>query len=284
MKRMFLFGATNMAVIAVLSVVLRILGVDEMLGSNLTNLLVFSFAVGMVGSLISLFMSKNVALRSTGAKVISQPSNETEEWLVSAVTRFANDAGIGMPDVAIYPSDDINAFATGAKKNDALVAVSTGLLRNMTKGEVEGVLAHEVAHIANGDMVTLTLLQGVLNTFVIFFARLIGQVIDRDGRGFGYFVSYMIAQTVLGFFAELIKGWFSRHREYRADAGGAKLAGKQNMISALERLQSMKTPSELPKQMAAMGISGLVPKSWRKLFSTHPPLEKRIASLQDSLG
>jgi heat shock protein HtpX len=280
MKRLILFGATNMAVIFVLTIILRLFGIDEMLGDNLARTLVFSFAVGMVGSFISLFMSKSVALKSTGARVIESPSNPTEVWLLESVQRFAQEAGIKMPDVAIYAADDLNAFATGAKKNDALVAVSTGLLRNMTKSEVEGVLAHEVAHIANGDMITMTLLQGVLNTFVIFFARLIGQMIDRDGRGIGYFATYMIAQTVLGFFAEIIKSWFSRHREFRADAGGAALAGNSNMVTALQRLQSVHTPTALPKQMQAMGISGLVPKSWRKLFATHPPLEVRIAALQ----
>ena len=280
MKRFILFGATNMAVIFVLTIILRVLGIDEMLGDNLTRTLVFSFAVGMVGAFISLFMSKSAALKSTGAKVISQPSNETEVWLLESVQRFAQESGIKMPDVAIYSSNDVNAFATGAKKNDALVAVSTGLLQSMTRGEVEGVLAHEVAHIANGDMITMTLLQGILNTFVIFFARLIGQMIDRNGRGPGYFISYMIAQTVLGFFAEIIKSWFSRHREFRADAGSASLSGEANMIAALQKLQRVHQPSELPKQMSAMGITGLVPKSWRKLFATHPPLEQRIAALQ----
>lgn len=280
MKRMLLFGATNMAVIFVLSIVLRVLGIDKMLGTGMTSLLVFSFALGMVGSLISLFMSKSAALKSTGAKVITQPSNETEEWLVRSVKEFAEKSGIGMPDVAIYQSNDVNAFATGAKKNDSLVAVSTGLLNTMTRAEVEGVLAHEVAHIANGDMVTMTLLQGILNTFVIFFSRLIGQMVDRDGRGIAYFLTYMFMQSVLGFFASIIAGWFSRHREYRADAGSAELAGQQNMVAALQRLQNVHKPSALPKQMQAMGISGLVPKSWKKLFSTHPPLEKRIAALQ----
>lgn len=283
MKRWLLFGATNMAVIAVLSVVLRILGVDQMLGSDLTNLLVFSFALGMVGSIISLFMSKSMALRSTGAKVISQPSNDTEAWLVGAVQRFAQESGIGMPDVAIYQSNDVNAFATGAKKNDALVAVSTGLLQNMSKAEVEGVLAHEVAHVANGDMVTMTLLQGVMNTFVIFFARILASAIDRDGRGFGYFIGYMVAQAVLGFLASIITSWFSRQREFRADAGGAAMSGQGNMVGALKRLQNIHQPSALPKNMQAMGISGLVPKSWRKLFSTHPPLEQRIAALEKNL-
>ena len=252
MKRMILFGATNMAVIAVLSIVLRLLGVDQMLGSGMTQLLVFSFALGMVGSIISLFMSKGSALKSTGAKVISEPSNETEAWLVRTVEDFARESGIGMPDVAIYNSS-----------------------------EVEGVLAHEVAHIANGDMITMTLLQGVVNTFVIFFARLIGQVVSQGKRGFAYFIAYMVAQTVLGFFASMITSWFSRHREYRADAGAAELAGEQKMVAALERLQSNSQPASLPKEMQAMGISGLVPKNWKKLFSTHPPLEQRIAALQE---
>jgi len=282
MLRWILFGATNMAVIAVLSIILRIFGIDQMIGTELTSLLVFSFAIGMVGSLISLMMSKSMALKSTGAKVITQPSNETEAWLVNTVQRFAEQSGIGMPDVAIYPANDINAFATGAKKNSALVAVSTGLLQNMQKSEVEAVLAHEVAHVANGDMVTMTLLQGIMNTFVIFFARILASAIDRDGRGFGYFIGYMVAQAVFGLLASVITSWFSRHREYRADEGGASLAGKQNMISALARLQQIHQPSDLPKNMQAMGISGLVPRSWRKLFSTHPPLEHRISTLERS--
>ena len=281
MKRMILFGATNMAVIAVLSIVLRLLGVDQMLGSGMTQLLVFSFALGMVGSIISLFMSKGSALKSTGAKVITQPANETEAWLVRTVEDFARESGIGMPDVAIYNSADVNAFATGAKKNDALVAVSTGLLQSMSRAEVEGVLAHEVAHIANGDMITMTLLQGVVNTFVIFFARLVGQVVSGGKRGIAYFATYMIAQFVFGFFASMITSWFSRHREYRADAGAAKLAGGHKMVAALERLKSNSQPANLPKEMQAMGISGLVPKNWKKLFSTHPPLEQRIAALQE---
>ncbi|MBT8142796.1 MAG: protease HtpX [Gammaproteobacteria bacterium] len=282
MKRFLLFGATNMAVIFVLTIMLRILGVDQYLGTDMTNILVFSFAVGMVGAFISLFMSKSSALRSTGAKVITTPSNDVEAWLVSSVQRFANESGIKMPDVAIYESSDVNAFATGAKKNDALVAVSTGLLQNMDRQSVEGVLAHEVAHVANGDMVTMTLLQGILNTFVIFVARMIGQMVDGNrGRGIGYFVTYMIAQTVLGFFAEIIKSWFSRQREFRADAGAASMAGRGHMIGALQRLQQVHQPAALPKQMQAMGISGLVPKNWRKLFSTHPPLEERIARLQN---
>lgn len=280
MKRFILFGATNMAVIAVLSVILRVLGIDQMLGSQMTNLLIYSFVLGMVGSLISLFMSKGQALRATGAKVITQASNNTEVWLLGAVQKFSNEAGIGMPDVAIYPSDDVNAFATGAKKNEALVAVSTGLLQNMSRAEVEGVLAHEVAHIANGDMVTMTLLQGIMNTFVIFFARVLASALGRNSRGIGYFVGYMIAQVVLGFLASIITSWFSRHREFRADEGGARMAGKQNMIGALERLQTLHKPSALPKEMKAMGISGLVPKSWMKFFSTHPPLENRIATLE----
>jgi len=268
MKRFFLFGATNIAVIAVLSVVLHLLGVDEMLGSGMTGLLIFSFALGMVGSLISLFMSKGSALKSTGA------------WLVRSVAEFAEKSGIGMPDVAIYHSDDVNAFATGAKKNSALVAVSTGLLNTMTRAEVEGVLAHEVAHVANGDMITMTLLQGVMNTFVIFFSNVIAHAVGRKNR-MAAFAVRMVMQVILGFLASMIVAWFSRHREYRADAGAADLSGQQNMVSALQRLQSNSQPANLPKEMQAMGISGLVPKDWKKLFSTHPPLEDRIAALQN---
>ncbi len=280
MKRFFLFGATNIAVIAVLTIVCQLLGIDEMLGSGMTSLLVFSFALGMVGSIISLFMSKGSALRSTGAKVITQPANETEEWLVRSVKEFAEKSGIGMPDVAIYQSSDVNAFATGAKKNDALVAVSTGLLEKMTRAEVEGVLAHEVAHVANGDMITMTLLQGVMNTFVIFISNLISRAVGRNNRMAGFAVR-MVMQMILGFFASMIVAWFSRHREFRADAGAAELAGQQHMVSALQRLQSNSQPANLPKEMQAMGISGLVPKNWKKLFSTHPPLEDRIAALQN---
>lgn len=280
MKRFFLFGATNIAVIAVLSVVLHLLGVDEMLGSGMTGLLIFSFALGMVGSLISLFMSKGSALKSTGAHVITQPANETEAWLVRSVAEFAEKSGIGMPDVAIYHSDDVNAFATGAKKNSALVAVSTGLLNTMTRAEVEGVLAHEVAHVANGDMITMTLLQGVMNTFVIFFSNVIAHAVGRKNR-MAAFAVRMVMQVILGFLASMIVAWFSRHREYRADAGAADLSGQQNMVSALQRLQSNSQPANLPKEMQAMGISGLVPKDWKKLFSTHPPLEDRIAALQN---
>ena len=279
MKRFFLFGATNIAVIAVLTIVCQLLGIDEMLGSGMTSLLVFSFALGMVGSIISLFMSKGSALRSTGAKVITQPANETEEWLVRSVKEFAEKSGIGMPDVAIYQSSDVNAFATGAKKNDALVAVSTGLLNKMTRSEVEGVLAHEVAHIANGDMITMTLLQGIMNTFVIFISNLIARAVGRDNRMAGFAVR-MFMQMILGVFASMIVAWFSRHREFRADAGAAELAGQQNMVLALKRLQSNSQPANLPKEMQAMGISGLVPKNWKKLFSTHPPLELRIATLE----
>ena len=279
MKRFFLFGATNIAVIAVLTIVLRLFGIDEMLGSGMTSLLISSFAIGMVGSIISLFMSKRSALKSTGATVITQPANETEEWLVRSVAEFAEKSGIGMPDVAIYQSNDVNAFATGAKKNSALVAVSTGLLNTMSRAEVEGVLAHEVAHVANGDMITMTLLQGVMNTFVIALSRLIARAIGRNNRMAGFAVR-MVLQMVLGVFASMIVAWFSRHREFRADAGAAELAGQQNMVSALKRLQSNSQPANLPKEMQAMGISGLVPKNWKKLFSTHPPLELRIATLE----
>jgi len=285
MKRYILFAMTNFAVIAVLSIVLRLFGLDKYLaGGSLTSLFIFSLALGMTGSLISLWMSKKVALRSTGARIITSPKNDTEAWLLASVERFANESDIGMPDVAIYPAAEVNAFATGARRNSALVAVSQGLLEKMTRAEVEGVLAHEIAHVANGDMITMGLLQGVLNTFVIFISRVVGQIVDRGGRGgIGYFVTYMVAQFVLGILASMLVKAFSRHREFRADEGGAALAGKANMVAALQRLQSLHEPAVLPKQISAFGISGLGSQTWKKLFMTHPPLEKRIASLQNDM-
>ncbi len=286
MKRIALFLLTNIAVILVLSVVARLLGVDRFLeadGSlNLNQLLVFCALFGFGGSFISLAMSKWIALKTTGAQVIEQPRNSMEMWLVNTVRRQAQAAGIGMPDVAVYEAPEPNAFATGANKNKALVAVSTGLLRNMSQDEVEAVLGHEVAHVANGDMVTLTLVQGVVNTFVMFLSRVIGHVLDRAvfkterGYGPGYFISVLVLQVVFGILASAIVAWFSRQREFRADAGGAHLAGRRKMIAALERLKSAHGQSTLPEQMSAFGISGGV----RKLFSTHPPLEERIAALQ----
>jgi len=291
MKRIFLFRATNVAVLVVLSVTLRLLGVDSLLeesgtGLNITALLIFASVLGFGGSFISLAISKWMAKRATGAVVIENPSNETERWLVDTVRRQARQAGIGMPEVAIYESEDINAFATGMNKNKALVAVSTGLLNRMDRGEVEAVLGHEVSHVANGDMVTLTLIQGVVNTFVIVLSRVIGHVVDKvvfkTQRGYGpaYFITTILAQVVLSILASAIVMWFSRWREYRADAGGARLASREKMIGALEALKRAHEPSQLPQQMAAFGINGGLASGLKKLFMSHPPLDERIAALQ----
>lgn len=287
MKRILLFVLTNVAVMAVLMVTTRLLGVDRYLtanGLNMTALAGFSLVMGFGGAIISLLMSKSMAKMSTGAVVINQPRNADEAWIVQTVQKFADKAGIGMPEVAIYDGAP-NAFATGAFKNSALVAVSTGLLQNMTRDEVEAVIGHEVAHVANGDMVTMTLIQGVMNTFVVFLSRVIGYAVDsflrkgddRDsGPGIGYMVTTIVLDIVLGFLAAIIVAWFSRQREFRADAGAAGLMGrKQPMINALARLGGL-TPGELPKTMQAMGIAG----GLGKLFSTHPPMEERIAALQ----
>ncbi len=290
MKRVFLFIATNLAIIVLLSITLRILGVGSILDEqgvnlNLNALLVFSAVFGMGGSFISLAISKWTAKRFTGAHVIDRPRNDAEGWLVNTVKRHANGAGIGMPQVAIYDSPDPNAFATGARRNNALVAVSTGLLSRMKAEEVDAVLAHEVSHIANGDMVTLALIQGVVNTFVIFLARVIGHVVDRvvfkndRGYGIGYFIVVIVAQLVLGGLASVIVFWFSRRREFRADAGAARLAGRDKMIAALESLKRSSEPPQLPKQIAAFGISGGEKGGIRRLFMTHPPLSERIAAL-----
>lgn len=282
-SRIVLFSLTNIAVIAVLSIVMRIFGIDQALGQNTTGLLVMTAVFGMGGAFISLAMSKGAAKRSTGAQVIEQPSNDQEKWLLQTVQKQAEQAGIGMPEVAIYDSPDVNAFATGMKKNDALVAVSTGLLNNMRRNEAEAVLAHEISHVANGDMVTLTLIQGVVNTFVMFFARIIAGALSggRDGRnGMAYFGIVMVAQMVLGVFATMIVSWFSRHREFRADHGSGEISGKANMIAALERLQSVHAPADLPEQIAAFGIAG-VPSKFSFLFASHPPLEDRIAALKE---
>ena len=292
-KRVALFLATNIAILVVLGVVLRILGVDNYLddqnvGINYEALLIFSAVFGFGGSFISLAMSKWIAKRSTGARVITQPSNATESWLVSTVQRQAQQAGIEMPEVAIYDSADMNAFATGARRNAALVAVSTGLLRNMQKDEVEAVLAHEVSHVANGDMVTLTLVQGVLNTFVIFLSRLVGHFVDRvilrneQGMGVGYFVTSIIAQIVLGFLASIIVMWVSRQREFRADAGSAQLNGREPMIRALSRLQQS-VPGELPEGMQAFGITPAAKKGLSRLFMSHPPIPERIDALRRAI-
>ena len=287
MKRILLFVLTNIAVIAVLTIVLSLTGVDRFLtaqGLNVGMLLVFSLIVGFTGAIISLLMSKPMAKWSTGAQVIEQPSNATEQWLLDTVRKLADRAGIGMPEVAWYEGEP-NAFATGAFRNDALVAVSSGLLQNMTREEVEAVLGHEVAHIANGDMVTMTLLQGVVNTFVVFLSRVVGYFVDRaisrnndDAPGIGYMITVIVCQIVFGILAQMVVAWFSRQREFRADAGAAQLMGnRQPMINALARLGSMHE-SHLPQSVAAMGInkSGGV----MELFSSHPPIEERINALR----
>ncbi len=282
MKRVLLFVATNLAILIVLGIVLSILmpvlGLDS--ASN-SGLLVMCAVFGMGGSFISLLMSKFIAKRATGAHVIERPRNQEEEWLLNTVKRQAQNAGIGMPEVAIYDSPEINAFATGANRNNALVAVSTGLLRNMTADEAEAVLGHEVSHVANGDMVTLTLIQGVLNTFVYFFARIVANAINRGNNNmFVYFMTVMAFQAIFGILASIIVMWFSRYREFRADSGGAQLAGKQKMIAALERLRSNKMESQLDGQLTAFGISGK--RAMAELFMSHPPLEKRIQALRES--
>jgi len=285
--RILLFLGTNLAVIMLLSIVFSVLGIDNLLAENgvdldLQALLIYSAIIGFSGSLISLFMSKMMAKKSMGVHVISEPSNPTEKWLVDTVAFQARRAGIGMPEVGIFNSPAPNAFATGWNKNAALVAVSSGLLQSMTQDEVEAVLGHEVSHVANGDMVTLTLIQGVVNTFVVFLSRVIGHVVDRvvfkveRGHGPAFWIVSLAAQFILGILASMIVAWFSRYREFRADAGGADLAGRQKMIDALKRLQQGHTES-LPDEMAAFGISG---GKMAELFASHPPLEKRIAALQ----
>ncbi len=291
LKRIGLFIATNLAVVLVLSVVLRLLGVDRILdesgtGINYEALLILSVVIGFGGSFISLAMSKWMAKRSTGARVITNPSNEVEQWLVHTVSRQARQVGIETPEVAIYNSQDMNAFATGARRNSALVAVSTGLLQGMQRDEVEAVLAHEVSHVANGDMITLALTQGVVNTFVIFLSRIIGHIIDRvvlkndRGYGIGYFVSVIAAQLVLGVLASIIVMWVSRHREFRADAGAARINGTQSMINALARLGQGRPAQQLPESLEAFGISGRRAGGFKRLFMSHPPIEERIAALK----
>ena len=290
MKRIGLFLLTNIAILLVLSIALRVLGVERILdeqgsGLNLQSLLIFSAVIGFGGAFISLAMSKWMAKRSTGARVITQPRNSTEQWLLSTVESQARQAGIKMPEVAIFDSAAVNAFATGATRNSSLVAVSSGLLSAMTREEAEAVLAHEISHVANGDMVTLTLIQGVVNTFVIFLSRVIGHFVDRvifkteRGHGPAFWITSIIAQLVLGILASIIVMWFSRQREYRADAGGAALAGKQNMIAALERLQ-MGQPSTLPDELVAFGINSKVKETMTTLFMSHPPLNERIKALK----
>jgi len=288
-KRIILFMVTNLAIVFVLSIVLNLLGVGPMLdqqGLNLTSLVVFAAVFGFGGSLISLVISKWTAKRMTGAQVITQPATELEHWLVETVRRQALKANIGMPEVAIYDAPDPNAFATGMNRNNALVAVSTGLLRTMDKNEAEAVLAHEISHVANGDMITLALIQGVVNTFVIVASRLAGYLVDRvifkteRGHGPGFFITSMIAQLVFGILASIIVCWFSRQREFRADAGAASISGREKMIAALQKLRMSSAQPHLPDQMAAFGISGPVGGGLRKLFMTHPPLEERIEALR----
>ncbi|MFZ5557108.1 MAG: protease HtpX [Pseudomonadota bacterium] len=290
MKRVFLFLVTNLAVVLVLGIVLRLLGIDTILaqggGLNYTALLVFASVFGFGGAFISLAMSKWSAKRMTGAMVIEQPRNEVERWLVETVRRQAQMAGIGMPEVAIYDAPDVNAFATGMSKNSALVAVSTGLLQKMTRDEAEAVLGHEVAHVANGDMVTLALIQGIVNTFVIFAARVVGSVVDRavfrteNGHGPAFWIVSIVAEIVFGILASIIVMYFSRQREFRADRGGAQFAGRDKMIAALRRLKAAYEQPHLPDQMAAFGISGNVGSGLKRLFMSHPPLDERIAALQ----
>ncbi|HEX7011865.1 MAG TPA: protease HtpX [Steroidobacteraceae bacterium] len=290
MKRILLFVATNVAVLVVLSISMRLLGIDRILdeqgvGLDLNTLLVFSAVLGFSGSLISLALSKTLAKHGMGVRVIEQPANETERWLVETVRRHAQQAGIGMPEVGIFEAREMNAFATGARRDHALVAVSRGLLDGMSRREAEAVLGHEISHVANGDMVTLTLIQGVVNTFVIFLSRVIGHTVDRvifkteRGYGPGYLITVIVAQLVLGILASMIVMAFSRYREFRADAGGAHLAGRDSMIGALERLRQ-NLPPPLPERMAAFGISGSIGHGLRRLFMTHPPLEERIAALK----
>lgn len=291
MRRIILFVLTNLAVMALLTIVVKVFGIDTIAynktGINFQGLLVLSAVLGFGGSFISLLASKWVAKWQTGAHVIENPSNPTESWLLTTVRRQAEGAGIGMPEVAIYDAPEMNAFATGASRNNALVAVSTGLLQQMSREEVEAVLAHEVSHVANGDMVTMTLIQGVLNTFVIFLARVIGAVVDRaisgnrdsGGGGIAYFLVVMVLQVVLGALASIVVMAFSRWREFRADAGSARLAGKQNMIAALERLNQGHGENTLPSAIQAFGIAG---GGMRRLFSSHPPIEERIAALRSA--
>ena len=292
LKRVALFVATNLAVILVLSIVLRLLGVDSVLdergaGIDYQSLLILSLVIGFGGSFISLAMSKWMAKRSTRARVITQPANAAESWLLSVVERQAQHAGIDMPEVAIYDAPDMNAFATGARRNSALVAVSTGLLNGMPKDEIEAVLAHEISHVANGDMVTLTLVQGVVNTFVIFLSRIVGHFVDRvilrneQGYGLGYFGAVIAAQIVLGFLASIIVMWVSRQREFRADAGSAQLNGREPMIRALARLERG-TPGKLPEALRAFGISPGGKRNMMRLFMSHPPIPERIEALRQS--
>lgn len=285
-NRIVLFLITNLAVLVLAGIVMSVFGVNP---NQMGGLLVMAAIFGFGGSLVSLLLSKFMAKRATGAQVITEPRNHTERWLLQTVQRQAQAAGIGMPEVAVYDGPEINAFATGANRNNALVAVSTGLLQNMTEDEAEAVLGHEISHIANGDMVTMALLQGVLNTFVIVLARVVGGVVDsylsgnRDGRrGLAYYAIVMVLELVFGLFATMIAMWFSRYREFRADAGGASLAGRAKMIAALQRLELNHGHSTLPSQVQAFGIAGGLGQGLRKLFMSHPPLAERIATLRAS--
>lgn len=296
MRRIALFIGTNLAVLLLLSIVCHLFGIDQMAAARgyggMTGLLAYAAVFGMGGAFISLAMSKMIAKWSTGARVITQPQNETERWLVDTVRRHAQNAGIGMPEVAIYDAPEMNAFATGMTKNSSLVAVSSGLLQQMDREQVSAVLGHEIGHVANGDMVTLTLIQGVLNTLVILAARIVGRLVDswmsggRDNRegggGIGYFVVVMVLQLVFGLFASIIVAAFSRWREFRADAAGAQFAGRGAMISALQRLKGNHGESTLPQTIAAFGISGPLADGFKKLFMSHPPLDERIAALQNA--
>lgn len=289
MMRIFLFLATNLAVLLVASITLKLLGVDRFTGQNYGSLLVFCAVFGFAGSFVSLFLSKWMAKRSTGTQIIEQPRTRQEQWLVSTVERLARDAGVGMPEVGIFPAREANAFATGWNRNSSLVAVSQGLLERFSPDEVEAVLAHEIGHVANGDMVTLTLIQGVVNTFVMFFARIFGSFVDKailknesDAPGIGYYIATIVAELVLGILASVIVMWFSRKREFRADEAGARLAGTAAMIGALRRLQieSGQVESQMPESLAAFGISGGLKHGLAGLLMSHPPLEVRIAALQ----
>ena len=293
MMRILLFLATNAAVLVLISVVFQVLGIEGILAENgvdlnLQALLVMSAVIGFGGSFISLAISKFMAKRSMGVQIIEQPGNSSEKWLVETVRRQAQQAGIDMPEVGIFQSPDPNAFATGMRRNHALVAVSSGLLQSMNADEVEAVLGHEISHVSNGDMITMGLLQGVVNTFVIFLSRIIGHVVDRvvfkTERGYGpaYFITSIVAQIFLSILASMITMWFSRHREFRADAGGASLAGRGKMIAALQALQRAHEPKDLPGEFAAFGISGGLGTGVKKLFMSHPPLEQRIAALRSA--
>lgn len=291
--RILLLIATNFAVVIVLSITAQIFGLDEFMARNgmsgqLYGLFIMSLLLGFGGSFISLAMSKWLAKRSMGVQLIENPSSASEKWLIETVRRQAQQAGIGMPEVGVFNTPQPNAFATGMRRNNALVAVSTGLLSTMNQDEVEAVLGHEISHVSNGDMITMGLIQGVLNTFVIFLSRVVGVIVDRvvfksrSGFGPGYFIVSIVAQIVLGILASIIASWYSRRREFRADAGGADLAGRGKMIAALQRLQAQKEPEDLPGQLAAFGISGGFKVGLMKLFMTHPPLDVRIEALQNS--